>query len=104
MIWIEAGSRNAQGVRLAVGATEADVRTQFLSEAVVLSLFGGAAGILTGILGTMGFSAALEWPMSISVEAIAVAVFFSLATGVFFGYFPAQKASRLDPIEALRFE
>jgi putative ABC transport system permease protein len=92
------------GVRLAVGATERDVQMQFLSEAVVLSLLGGAAGVLTGILGAGEFSSILGWPTRISPSAIVLAAVFSLATGIFFGYYPAQKAARLDPIEALRYE
>ena len=92
------------GVRMAVGATEGDVQRQFLAEAVTLSLFGGAIGIPGGVLGSFGISSLLGWPTSISVTAIGVAFLFAFAVGIFFGYYPAQKASRLDPIEALRFE
>jgi putative ABC transport system permease protein len=92
------------GVRMAVGATERDVRLQFLSEALALSLLGGAFGVLAGVLASLGFSVILEWPMTISTTALVAAVLFSIAIGVFFGFYPAYKASRLDPIEALRYE
>jgi putative ABC transport system permease protein len=92
------------GVRMAVGATERDVRLQFLSEAVVLSLLGGAFGVLGGWLGAKGISSVLDWQTFISVQAIVTAFLFSVAVGVFFGYYPARKASALDPIVALRYE
>jgi putative ABC transport system permease protein len=92
------------GVRVAVGATEEAIQLQFLAESVILSLVGGAAGVVVGIVGSFFLGRALGWPMEMSVEAIALAVFFSVAVGVFFGYYPARKASRLDPIEALRYE
>jgi len=92
------------GVRMAVGATEDDVQMQFLSEAVVLSLLGGALGIIFGIFGSMLVSGMLHWPTLIPPQAIAIAVLFSAGVGVFFGYYPARKAARLDPIEALRYE
>jgi putative ABC transport system permease protein len=92
------------GVRMAVGATERDVRMQFLSEALVLSLIGGTLGVLAGAVGTALLSTALAWPTAVPPAAIVVAVFFSVGIGLFFGYYPAHKASRLDPIEALRYE
>ncbi len=92
------------GVRMAVGATERDVHMQFLTEAIVLSILGGALGVLTGIFASRGLSKMLAWPMTISLETIVIAVLFSAATGVFFGYYPARKAASLDPIEALRYE
>lgn len=92
------------GVRMAVGATESDVQNQFLSEAVVLSLLGGTMGILAGVFGSMLVADMLHWPTLIPPIAIAIAVVFSAAVGVFFGYYPARKAARLDPIEALRYE
>ncbi len=92
------------GVRIAVGATEGDVQLQFLAEAMVLSLLGGAVGVIVGVFGSSLVSNMLHWPTSIPPEAILLAVVFSAGVGVFFGYYPARKASGLDPIEALRYE
>jgi putative ABC transport system permease protein len=92
------------GVRMAVGATEEDVQLQFLIEALTVSLIGGAIGVVFGVFASAGVSRILEWPAIISPIAIVVAALFSAAIGIFFGYYPAQKASQLDPIEALRFE
>ena len=92
------------GIRMAVGATEAHVQLQFLGEAVILSLFGGMLGVAFGVVGSYFLGRVLEWPMSIPPQAIAVAAAFASFVGVFFGFYPARKASRLDPIEALRFE
>lgn len=92
------------GIRVAIGATEQDVQRQFLSESVVLSLIGGATGILLGVAASLMITKLLGWAILISPMAIVAAVIFSMAVGVFFGYYPARKASRLDPIEALRFE
>ena len=92
------------GVRMAVGATEAAIRWQFLTEAVTLSMMGGVAGILVGVGGSMLISSLLRWPTSVSPFAIATTVGFSVGVGIFFGYYPARKASQLDPIEALRYE
>jgi putative ABC transport system permease protein len=92
------------GVRVAVGATEEAIQLQFLGESIMLSLVGGAAGVLFGIVGSYLVSQTLHWPIQMSAEAIVVAAAFSVAVGVFFGYYPARKASLLDPIEALRYE
>ena len=92
------------GLRLAIGANESDVRMQFLGEATLLSLMGGALGVIIGVAGSMTISTTLRWPTRIPVEALLVAVIFSAAVGVFFGFYPAYKASHLDPIEALRYE
>ena len=92
------------GVRVAVGATEEAIQLQFLGESVMLSMVGGAAGVVVGVVASMFIGKALGWPMELSLQAIVVAVFFSAAVGVFFGYYPARKASRLDPIEALHYE
>jgi putative ABC transport system permease protein len=92
------------GVRMAVGATEQDVQRQFLSEALVLSSLGGLIGIALGIGVSLTVSHIMGWPSVASPLAILIAVVFSAAVGVFFGYYPARKAARLDPIEALRYE
>ena len=92
------------GLRLAIGATESDVRMQFLGEATVLSLLGGALGVLLGVVGSSVLSSALQWPTQIPLPALFIAVIFSAMVGVFFGYYPAHKAAHLDPIEALRYE
>jgi len=92
------------GVRMAIGATDEDVQMQFLIEALALSLLGGAAGVIFGLFASAGVSNLLNWPAAISPTAVIVAAAFSAFIGIFFGYYPAQKASQLDPIEALRFE
>jgi putative ABC transport system permease protein len=92
------------GVRVAVGATEHAIQLQFLGESIMLSLVGGFAGVLFGVVGSYVVGQTLRWPMETSMQAIAVAAMFSIAVGVFFGYYPARKASLLDPIEALRYE
>ena len=92
------------GVRVSVGATEEAIRLQFLGEAVFLSLVGGAAGVLLGVVTSVFMGRAMKWPMTLSPDAVLLAALFSVAVGVFFGYYPARKASQLDPIEALRYE
>ena len=92
------------GIRIAIGATEADVQRQFLIEAFVLSVIGGAVGILLGVIASFLISHQFKWPVLISPMSILVAALFSMAIGIFFGYYPARKASRLDPIDALRYE
>lgn len=92
------------GIRLAVGATERDIQLQFLSEAVVMSMIGGAFGVLAGVLGGFLLQNTLHWDMQLSPQIMTVASLFSAAVGIFFGYYPARKASRLDPIEGLRYE
>jgi ABC-type antimicrobial peptide transport system permease subunit len=92
------------GLRMAVGARGRDILRQFLTEAIVLSLLGGAIGILLGRGGSLLVRAILRWPTEISVPAIIAAVAVSATVGIVFGYYPAWKASRLDPIEALRYE
>jgi ABC-type antimicrobial peptide transport system permease subunit len=92
------------GLRMAVGARARDILRQFLVEAVVLCLLGGAMGILFGRGGSFFFQVFLRWPTETSLEAIVAAVLVSATVGVVFGYYPAWKASRLDPIEALRYE
>jgi len=92
------------GLRMAVGAQERDIRRQFLVEAIVLCVAGGMVGILVGRVASWTITKFLNWPTSTSVSAIVVAVAVSTAVGIIFGFYPARKASRLDPIEALRYE
>jgi ABC-type antimicrobial peptide transport system permease subunit len=92
------------GLRLAVGARRRDVLLQFLVEAVVLSLMGGAIGVVAGILAAQGLTAVLEWPTEIAPSTIALAFGIAAGVGVLFGYYPARRASRLDPINSLRYE
>ena len=92
------------GIRLAVGAHGRDVLTQFLVEAIILSVMGGTLGILLGVGSSQLISRLNGWPVLISTSAIFGAVAFSAAIGVFFGFYPARKAAQLDPIEALRDE
>jgi macrolide transport system ATP-binding/permease protein len=92
------------GLRMAIGARRLHVLLQFLAEAVFLSLIGGAAGILCGIAVSETISVVAGWPTPISPAAILGGFAFSAAVGIFFGYYPARKAARLDPIEALRYE
>ncbi len=92
------------GLRMAVGAKGSDILTQFLVEAVTLSLIGGLIGVGLGIAGSHAISYFAEWRTLISPDAIALAFGFAGAVGVFFGFYPARKAASLDPIEALRYE
>jgi putative ABC transport system permease protein len=92
------------GIRMAIGARAYDIRIQFLLEAMLLSLSGGIMGILIGYGASLGVSSFLKWPTSVSGGAIALATGFSCFIGIFFGLYPAWKASRLRPIDALRFE
>ena len=92
------------GLRLAMGARRKDVLVQFLVEAVVLSLLGGIVGIGAGIAAARGLTALMSWPTVVSPQAIGLAFAISAVIGVAFGYYPARRASTLDPIVALRRE
>ena len=92
------------GIRMAVGARGRDILLQFLIEAVALSSTGGLLGILLGVLGARIITMVQEWPTLISANSIVISFAFSAAVGVFFGFYPARKASHLDPIDALRYE
>ncbi|MFQ5830589.1 MAG: ABC transporter permease [Candidatus Methylomirabilia bacterium] len=92
------------GLRMAVGARSGDILAQFLVEAVILSLTGGLIGISLGVAASYGFAYLAAWHTLIQPEAILLAFAFSGAVGTFFGFYPARKASRLDPVEALRYE
>jgi putative ABC transport system permease protein len=92
------------GVRLAVGARTRDILRQFLVEAVTLSLLGGVAGVLLGLVVSRSVAGLLGWPTLVTASAIGIAFGFAALVGAFFGYYPARKAARLDPIEALRYE
>ena len=92
------------GVRMAVGATEEDVRRQFLIEALVLGLIGGTIGVILGVASSLAVSQGLGWPIRIPAYSIAVSTLFAITSALFFGYYPARRASQLNPIEALRYE
>lgn len=92
------------GTRKALGATNGSIRIQFIIEAIFLCLTGGIIGIILGVVMGMAGASLLGYPASPSVASIALAMGFSMAIGVFFGYYPANKAAKMDPIEALRYE
>jgi putative ABC transport system permease protein len=92
------------GIRMAVGATPSNVRNQFLIESVMLSLVGGTIGVLLGVAIAASIAHMLDWPFYIEPFYVGLAFGVSVLVGIFFGYYPAVKASRLDPIEALRYE
>jgi len=99
------------GIRMALGARPRDILRQFLVEAVVLSSVGGAIGLLVGVAGSAGIIALInvllpttQWTFQVSIPAAVIALLFAAAVGIFFGYYPARRASRLDPIEALRYD
>jgi len=92
------------GLRQAVGAKTRDILSQFLVESVTLSIAGGCAGVVLGIVASVVISRLASWNTVVSIGAVALAVFFSALVGISFGYYPARKAAYLDPIEALRSE
>ncbi len=92
------------GTRKALGAPNSSIRVQFIVESIVICLIGGVIGIIIGVSAGMGLAKYLGTPASPSVSSIILAISFSMAIGVFFGYYPANKAAKMDPIEALRYE
>ena len=92
------------GLRLAVGARPRDILGQFLIEATTLATLGGMVGTALGVGAAYAVAQAAGWPSLVSANAVAVAVLFSALVGIFFGFYPASRAARLDPIEALRRE
>jgi putative ABC transport system permease protein len=92
------------GIRMAVGARGRDILLQFLIEAVTLSSIGGVLGVGLGVGGAKLLSVIKHWPTLVSAESVVIAVIFSAAVGIFFGFYPARKAAQLDPIDALRYE
>ena len=92
------------GLRMAIGATPANILTQFLLEAVVLSTVGGAVGVIVGIIGAQTIGAAKGWPILIQTGSTVAAFLFSAVVGMFFGFYPAYRASKLNPIDCLRYE
>ncbi|MFI5323479.1 MAG: ABC transporter permease [Thermodesulfobacteriota bacterium] len=102
---VSVGERTKEiGIRMAVGAKGKDIMTQFLIEAVMLSLTGGFIGIVAGILGSLIASSLAGWKVVVTPESVMLSFGFAALIGVFFGIYPAKKASNLDPIEALRYE
>ena len=92
------------GIRMAIGARSGDVLAQFLVESIVISVAGGLIGIVLGYAAGIGLARATGWAVAMPPEAALIAVLFSAAVGVFFGFYPARKAAALDPIQALRYE
>ena len=92
------------GIRMAVGARGSDVLTQFLIESIVMSVFGGALGVLLGFGGSTLLSRFMGWGTEVAPDIVAIAIIFSAAVGIFFGFYPARKAAALNPIDALRYE
>jgi macrolide transport system ATP-binding/permease protein len=92
------------GIRMATGARRLHILLQFLIEAMLLALMGGSAGIVAGIIASRLISYFAHWPVLLRVEVMVLAFVFSAAVGVFFGFYPARQAARLNPIDALRYE
>jgi len=92
------------GLRMAIGATPSDILLQFIAEAMALSIVGGLLGVLLGTGGARLVGRLQQWPILITESSVMVAFLFSAAVGMFFGFYPALRASRLNPIDCLRYE
>ncbi|HPS06965.1 MAG TPA: FtsX-like permease family protein, partial [Kiritimatiellia bacterium] len=92
------------GLRMAIGATPCDILLQFISEAIALSTAGGLLGVLLGIFGARLVGKLQQWPILVTESSVLIAFLFSAAVGMFFGFYPALRASRLNPIDCLRYE
>lgn len=92
------------GTRKALGAKNSSIRVQFIVEAMIICLIGGVFGVALGVSGGVGLSNLLGYPAVPSVSAIVISLLFSMSIGVFFGYYPASKAAKMNPIDALRYE
>jgi len=92
------------GLRLAVGARRRDVLVQFIVEAMIMSLIGGLIGVAVGLVTARTLTAVLDWPTEVSATTLSSAFGIAAAVGILFGYYPARRASRLDPIDSLRYE
>jgi len=92
------------GIRMAIGARGADVLTQFLIESIVMSILGGAIGVAIGVGGANLLGTTMGWNTVVNSQTVMIALIFSGAVGIFFGFYPARKAAALNPIDALRFE
>ncbi len=92
------------GTRKALGAKNSSIRVQFIVEAMIICLIGGIFGVILGVGGGMGLSNLLGYPAKPSIAAIVISLGFSMSVGVFFGYYPASKAAKMNPIDALRYE
>jgi len=92
------------GIRMAIGAKTWDIRLQFIMEAIILSLIGGIVGLIVGVTGSQVLSVVAGWPTVVSPFSAVLAFAFSGIVGIFFGFYPAYKASLLNPIDALRYE
>jgi putative ABC transport system permease protein len=92
------------GIRLAIGATEADIQFQFLAEAVAISILGGSLGVIAGVGASSLFQSTLQWDIQLTPQLLVSSGLFAAGIGIFFGYYPSRKASQLNPIDALRYE
>lgn len=92
------------GLRMSLGARGIDILSQFLIEAVIISVTGGIIGVILGILASWSVNIIMHWPVSVQVYSMVLSFVVCTVTGVFFGWYPAKKAASLDPIEALRYE